>query len=304
MYRTAAKRLLSSARHYNGNTGLRFQRPHALITSSRFSTTESQPFSNPQSINDPIPISTTENPSFYDSTSSSSSSSDEDSRRYETPKSRVKYEDENARLLSASLTHVMKLGWTEAALVAGAKDVGLSPSIVGSLSRKEAALVEFFMDDCLQRLADRIDSVGSLKNLTPSDCISKLIRLRLEMQAPYISTWPQALSIQAQPANVPTSFRQRAMLVDEISHAAGDNASDIDWYAKRTVLGGIYSTTEIYMLTDGSAGFRDTWAFLDARVKDAFDLKKTIQEAQYLAEAVSAGLGNTFQGFVGKVFQR
>jgi ubiquinone biosynthesis protein COQ9 len=36
----------------------------------------------------------------------------------------------------------MKLGWTEAALVAGAKDVGLSPSIVGSLSRKEAALVE------------------------------------------------------------------------------------------------------------------------------------------------------------------
>ncbi|XP_045813523.1 ubiquinone biosynthesis protein COQ9-B, mitochondrial [Trifolium pratense] len=309
MYRTAAKRLLSSARHYNGNSVFRFRRPHALITSSRFSTTESQPFSNPQSINDPIPIplSTTENPSFYDSTSSSSSSSsssDEDSKRFETPKSRAKYEDEHARLLSASLTHVMKLGWTEAALVAGAKDVGLSPSIVGSLSRKEAALVEFFMDDCLQRLVDRIDSDGSLKTLTPSDCISMLIRLRLEMQAPYISTWPQALSIQAQPANVPTSFKQRAMLVDEISHAAGDTASDIDWYAKRTVLGGIYSTTEIYMLTDGSAGFRDTWAFLDARVKDAFDLKKTIQEAQYLAEAVSAGLGNSFQGFVGKVFRR
>ncbi|GAU33205.1 hypothetical protein TSUD_206640 [Trifolium subterraneum] len=271
MYRTAAKRLFSSARHYNGNTALRFRRPHALITSSRFSTTESQPFSNPQSINDPIPLSTIENPSFYDSTSSSSSSSssDEDSKRFESKKSRAKYEDEHARLLSASLTHVMKLGWTEAALVAGARDVD-----------------------------------GSLKNLTPSDCISKLIRLRLEMQAPYISTWPQALSIQAQPANVPTSFKQRAMLVDEISHAAGDNASDIDWYAKRTVLGGIYSTTEIYMLTDGSAGFRDTWAFLDARVKDAFDLKKTIQEAQYLAEAVSAGLGNTFQGFVGKVFRR
>lgn len=60
--------------------------------------------------------------------------------------------------------------------------------------------------------------------------------------------------LQAQPVNVPTSFKQRAMLVDEIWHAAGDNASDIDWYAKRTVLGGIYSTTEIYMLTDGSPG--------------------------------------------------
>ncbi|AES92180.2 ubiquinone biosynthesis protein COQ9 [Medicago truncatula] len=203
-----------------------------------------------------------------------------------------------------SFTSFMKLGWTETALMAGAKDVGLSPSIVGSLSRKEAALVEFYMDDCLQRLIDKIDTDGSLKNLTPSDCISKLIRFRLEMQAPYISTWPQALSIQAQPVNVPTSFKQRAMLVDEIWHAAGDNASDLDWYAKRTVLGGIYSTTEIYMLTDGSADFRDTWAFLDARVKDAFDLKKTIQEAQYLAEAVSTGLGNTFEEFVGKVFRR
>lgn len=55
---------------------------------------------------------------------------------------------------------------------------------------------QFYMDDCLQRLIDRIDTDGSLKNLTPSDCISKLIRFRLEMQAPYISTWPQALSIQ------------------------------------------------------------------------------------------------------------
>lgn len=42
--------------------------------------------------------------------------------------------------------------------------------------------------------------------------------------------------------------------MDEIWHAAGDKASDIDWYAKRTILGGIYSTTEIYMLTDSSPG--------------------------------------------------
>jgi ubiquinone biosynthesis protein COQ9 len=44
------------------------------------------------------------------------------------------------------------------------------------------------------------------------------------------------------------------MLVDEIWHAVGDEGSDIDWYVKRTVLGGIYSTTEIYMLTDSSPG--------------------------------------------------
>ena len=52
------------------------------------------------------------------------------------------------------------------------------------------------MDDCLQRLIDRIDSGEDLRNLIPSESISKLVKIRLEMQAPYISKWPQALSIQ------------------------------------------------------------------------------------------------------------
>lgn len=36
----------------------------------------------------------------------------------------------------------IRLGWTETAMIAGARDVGVSPSIVGSFPRKEAALVE------------------------------------------------------------------------------------------------------------------------------------------------------------------
>ncbi|KAL2338800.1 hypothetical protein Fmac_013246 [Flemingia macrophylla] len=277
MYRTAAKRLFRCATYYHGsNAAVRFPPPlHMLVPSSRFSTSENQPPADRHS--------TIETPNLS-SSSSSSSSTNEDAG--------PKYEDQLALVLQASLRHVEKetneqnakkkkmplphggprrwvnkatlassptvalltRGWSEFALIAGARDVGLSPSIIGSFSRKEAALVEYFMDDCLQRLVDKVDSDESLKNLTPSECITKLIRFRLEMQAPYISTWPEALGIQAQPVNVSTSFKQRALLVDEMSHAAGDSASDIDWYAKRTILGGIYSTTEIYMLTDKSPG--------------------------------------------------
>lgn len=190
-------------------------------------------------------------------------------------------------------------------MVAGARDVGISPAIVGAFPRKEAALVEFFMDDCLQQLMDRIDAGEGeqLKNLILSERLAKLVRMRLEMQAPYISKWPQALSIQSQPANVSTSLKQRAVLVDEIWHAAGDAGSDIDWYVKRTVLGGIYSTSEVYMLTDNSPEFRDTWMFVNRRIKDALDLQKTFQEAAYLAEAVGAGMGGTVQGVLNRVFQ-
>ncbi|CAD6211488.1 unnamed protein product [Miscanthus lutarioriparius] len=199
-----------------------------------------------------------------------------------------------------------RMGWSESAMVAGARDVGVSPAIVGAFPRKEAALVEFFMDDCLQQLMDRIDAGEGeqLKNLILSEGLSKLVRMRLEMQAPYISKWPQALSIQSQPANVSTSLKQRAVLVDEIWHAAGDSGSDIDWYVKRTVLGGIYSTSEVYMLTDNSPEFRDTWTFVNRRIKDALDLQKTFQEAAYLAEAVGASMGGTVQGVLNRVFQK
>ncbi|KAH9804713.1 actin 1 [Citrus sinensis] len=297
MYRTAAKRLLSqgvtSINVRSGRTRL-LPNLRQITCSSRFSTSTVNPQSGPnQQVNN-------EAPNFTDSKTTSSSSAAEEARgarshQRERPRV-VEYREEQARVLEASLRHVAKNGWGEAAMIAGARDVGLSPSIIGSFPRKDAALVEFFMDDCLQRLIDRIDSGEDLKDLIPSQRISKLVRIRLEMQAPYISKWPQALSIQAQPLNVPTSFKQRAMLVDEIWHAVGDEASDIDWYVKRTILGGIYSTTEIYMLTDSSPDFCDTWRFLDDRVRDAFDLKKTFQEATYLAEAVGAGMGSSLQG--------
>ncbi|KAI6682068.1 hypothetical protein NL676_035949 [Syzygium grande] len=296
--------------------------PQAGVGGPRFSTSvdrrQSPPGPSPNE-HQSHPHASPETPYYVDSTGSSSAaasasapssssgpalSAAEEARRRQRSSPLADYQEEQRRVLRASLRHVKTLGWSEAAMIAGARDVGLSPSIVGSFPRKGAALVEYFMDDCLQRLIDTIDSGDELNGLIPSERILRVIRIRLEMQVPYISKWAEALAIQAQPLNVPTSLKQRAMLVDEICHAAGDESSDIDWYVKRTVVGGIYSTSEVYMLTDSSPEFRDTWAFVDNRVKDAFDLKKSFQEVTHLAEVVGAGVGSSLQGFVRGVMQR
>nr|GMC53951.1 ubiquinone biosynthesis protein COQ9-B, mitochondrial [Ipomoea batatas]GMC55873.1 ubiquinone biosynthesis protein COQ9-B, mitochondrial [Ipomoea batatas] len=310
MYRTAARRLFPALRRCNAQLNISSKGALGETQSPRF-------FNSVVSENIPNQSSTH---SHYESPSSSTASNassarndDETARGYEkdgksgsrtkTSRPKAHYQDEQARVLTASLPHVIRLGWTEAAMIAGARDVGVSPSIVGSFASKEAALVEFFMDDCLERLIDIIDAREDLKTMIPSERVATLFRLRLEMQAPYLPKWAQALSIQAQPLNIPTSFRQRAMLIDEICHASGDEADDIDWYVKRTVLGGIYSTTELYMLTDHSPDFRDTWKFLDARIRDAFDLRKTANEAKNLAEAVGAGMGGSLQGLMKSIFR-
>ena len=47
----------------------------------------------------------------------------------------------------------------------------------------------------------------------------------------------------------------------------------IDWYLKRGVLSSIYGMTEIYMLTDESENFEDSWKFLDQRIQDGMFAK-------------------------------
>lgn len=53
-----------------------------------------------------------------------------------------------------------------------------------------------FVDDSLHKSTNRIEFGEALDTVIHSDRIAKLIQVRLEMQAPYISKWSQALSIQ------------------------------------------------------------------------------------------------------------
>ncbi|CAM6127014.1 unnamed protein product [Calypogeia fissa] len=209
--------------------------------------------------------------------------------------------DEKTQTLRAALSHVPKLGWTEAAIIAGTRDVGLSPAFAGAFPSKEAALVEFFMDECTQALVEELESrEEELSKLVMPDRIATIVWVRLQMQVPYMQKWAQALSIQANPVNLPTTIKQRALLMDEIWHAAGDRSTDVDWYTKRAILAGIYSTTELYMLTDISPGFKDTQEFLEKRITDALDCRKTAQEAGHLAQAIGAGFQKTVDAFLNR----
>ena len=74
--------------------------------------------------------------------------------------------------------------------------------------------------------------------------IRTALRLRLEMNIPYMSRWhevysafacwllnsfckTQAMALGAQPQNVPETLRHISLMVDEIWHVAGDKATDV-----------------------------------------------------------------------------
>jgi ubiquinone biosynthesis protein COQ9 len=56
-------------------------------------------------------------------------------------------------------------------------------------------------------------------------------------------------------------------MVDEMWHVAGDVSVDSQWYTKRLLIGGVYTSTELFLITDSSEGHKDTWAYLDRCVR-------------------------------------
>ena len=62
--------------------------------------------------------------------------------------------------------------------------------------------------------------------------------------------------------------------VDAMWRATGDQTSDFNYYTKRALLAGVYSTTLLHWLSDSSADRAKTWTFLDARIEDVMKIQK------------------------------
>ncbi|KAK9909165.1 hypothetical protein WJX75_008087 [Coccomyxa subellipsoidea] len=212
---------------------------------------------------------------------------------YKIPYLRLHAQELRDRLLKAALKHVKSKGWSVAALQSGAEDLQMSKSISGIVQNGAAGLIEYFVDDCNQRLEAGLDSrQEELAGMRVPERVRMAVRMRLEMLIPYIDTWPQALGVQAHPAHVATAVRQRAELADDIWHACGDTSTDYNWYTKRGLLAAVYAATELYMLTDYSPGYADTWRSLDRRLADVKRLGGAATEARQAMSSVLASVGS------------
>ncbi|XP_012543174.1 ubiquinone biosynthesis protein COQ9, mitochondrial [Monomorium pharaonis] len=187
------------------------------------------------------------------------------------------------KILGASLQFVPNMGWSKQAISAGAESIGYPGVVHGLFSNGGAALVEYFYSTCnrelnkileKEALAIEADSLSSRK--TPEEQVRDAVEIRLRMVIPYKKTWPQAMAIMTLPPHVPTALANLLTLVDDICYYAGDRSVDINWYTRRMILATIYKATELYMLQDTSEDHKETWLFLDRRIKDILQIQSML----------------------------
>jgi ubiquinone biosynthesis protein COQ9 len=176
------------------------------------------------------------------------------------------------RLLLAVLPDVPFDGWSVAALRAGARSLGISEAEAMALFPQDGAtLVAWF-----SRWADRAMLAGvegiDLGALKVRERILALEHARLEALAPHREAARRGLAVMALPQNAGLALRLVYETVDAMWYAAGDTATDWNFYTKRALLAGVHGATMLYWLDDRSEGSADTHGFLERRLADVMRL--------------------------------
>ena len=208
----------------------------------------------------------------------------------ETPETE-RFEAERRALLDALLDHVPFDGWTGTAMAAAAEQAGLDAEFPHrAFPRGAVDAIEYF-----NRVADADMAAAlaeeDLEAMRVRDRIARAIRVRLEQNAGHRDAVRRGLTVLSFPPNGPVGMRILYRTVDAIWRAAGDSATDFNFYTKRGLLAGVYSATVVYWLNDSSEDFSRTWRFLDRRIDETMQIPKALQRLRETAERLPDPLG-------------
>ena len=187
-------------------------------------------------------------------------------------------EETRARLLEATLPHVAFDGWTMTAMLAGARNIGLSAAeLANAFPGGPVEMIELMSIEADHRMLEALER-EDLARRKVRERVALGVRRRLELYTADREAIRRALAVLALPQNAPLALRLLYRTVDAIWYAAGDAATDFNFYTKRALLAGVYSSTLLTWLDDRSPGQVETWAFLDRRIADAMRAPRLLQQ--------------------------
>lgn len=182
------------------------------------------------------------------------------------------------QLLDAALMHVPFDGWSEAAFRAAAADIGVDIALArGYFPRGGVDLALAYHARGDAQMVDRL-AEHDLASMRIRDRVVLAVRLRLEGADREVIR--RGASLFALPQYAADGTRAIWGTADAIWNALGDTSEDGNWYTKRAILSGVYSSTVLYWLGDTSPGDADTWAFLDRRINEVMSFEKAKAQVQ------------------------
>jgi len=197
---------------------------------------------------------------------------------------RTKSEDWRERILAEALPHLPFDGWTDKTLKAAAVAVDASDAeLKAAFPRGYADAIVFFSDDADRRAAEAIKA-ADLKPMKVRERVTFGVRARIEAVLEHKEAARRAAALLALPQHALDGATCVYRTTDMIWRAIGDTSADFNFYTKRALLAGVYTSTMLYWFGDTSEGAAETWKFLDRRIADVMQIEKVKAQVVKFAE--------------------
>lgn len=178
------------------------------------------------------------------------------------------------KLLDAALGNVPFDGWSDACLAAAAGECRVD------LADAKAAFPKGGLDLAIafhlrgDKAMSAALKAAKLSEMRIREKITFAVRTRIEIAGEHKEAVRRGTSLFALPQNSADGAKLIWGTADAIWDGIGDRSADYNWYTKRATLSGVYSSTVLFWLGDGSEGHGDTWEFLDRRIENVMQFEK------------------------------
>jgi len=177
-------------------------------------------------------------------------------------------------VLDAALVHAAEDGFSERTLTRAATDAGVGCEMMQHLFPDgPASLVAFLSEQTDAEMEKRL-AAQDLPGLKVRERITTAVLTRLEILKPHKEAARRAAAFLMMPANAALGMKLVYQTVDAMWRAAGDTSTDFNFYTKRAILAGVYTTTLMRWFTDNTADESETRTFLDARIGNVMQFEK------------------------------
>ena len=136
-----------------------------------------------------------------------------------------------------------------------------------------ADVIRYFVAQGDSRAAEALTEYD-LEGMRVRERIATAVRLRLVAHAGRKLALRALVTALATPRFAGLGARALYGTVDGIWYAVGDASTDFNFYTKRALLAGVYTTTFLYWLDDESLDSAATWRFLDDRIAEVMGIQR------------------------------
>jgi ubiquinone biosynthesis protein COQ9 len=179
-----------------------------------------------------------------------------------------------AAVLEAALPQAAFDGFTDKVLETAGKDAGVSATELTRLFPEgPLALVEFYSLSADREMEARLAAMD-LPAMKIRARIAEAVKTRLTILKPHKEAARRAAALLSLPMHAGLAARLMYRSVDAMWRAAGDTATDFNFYSKRGILAGVYGATLVRWFADASPDEAATNEFLAARIENVMQFEK------------------------------